>query len=97
MLLRFDRDAPASGDEPARSPSGSSTALLGGARARRRLFPLLWMLSVVVHAGRARRPRCRRRSCRRAPTLENYRSLFGSVGMGRYLLNSLLIAALRHR
>jgi multiple sugar transport system permease protein len=32
-----------------------------------------------------------------SPTLENYRTLFGTVGMGRYLLNSLLIASPRHR
>jgi multiple sugar transport system permease protein len=32
-----------------------------------------------------------------SPTLENYRILFGTVGMGRYLLNSLLIATGRHR
>ena len=57
------------------------------------LFPLLWMASVsLMPAGASMRlptpilpP---------ALTLENYRQLFGSVGMGRYLLNSLLVAVL---
>ena len=75
----------------------SSTACsLGSPRSR--LFPLLWMVSVVVHAGRARRARSRRRCCRRAPTLEQLpRRCSRSVGIGRYLLNSLSIAALRDR
>ena len=57
------------------------------------LFPLLWMLSVsFMPAGAA--------STLPAPllppavTLDNYRQLFGSIGMGRYLLNSLGIAVL---
>ena len=49
---------------------------------------------------------CRSRSCRRrveplptpilppSLTLDNYRTLFGGIGMGRYLFNSLLIAVL---
>lgn len=57
------------------------------------LFPLLWMASVsLMPAG----------ASSRLPTpilppevtLANYRQLFGSVGMGRYLLNSLAIAVL---
>ena len=57
------------------------------------LFPLLWMVSVsLMPAGAA--------STLPTPilppqlTLDNYRQLFGSVGMGRYFLNSLGIALL---
>jgi multiple sugar transport system permease protein len=57
------------------------------------LFPLLWMVSVsLMPAGAA--------STLPTPilpphlTLANYRQLFGSVGMGRYFLNSLGIALL---
>ena len=57
------------------------------------LFPLLWMLSVsFMPAGAA--------STLPTPvlppalTLDNYRTLFGNVGMGRYLFNSLAIAVL---
>jgi len=56
------------------------------------LFPLLWMLSVsFMHAGEA--------SAMPPPllpheaTLANYHELFERAGMGRYLVNSLLIAA----
>jgi multiple sugar transport system permease protein len=55
------------------------------------LFPLLWMLSASLMAPGAS-------TSLPTPilppslTLENYRTLFGSIGMGRYLLNSLLIA-----
>lgn len=57
------------------------------------LFPLLWMVSVsFMPAGAS--------SSLPTPivpatlTLENYRTLFGNIGMGRYLLNSLLISVL---
>ena len=57
------------------------------------LFPLLWMLSVsFMPAGAA--------STLPTPllppalTLDNYRTLFGSVGMGRYVFNSFAIAVL---
>ena len=57
------------------------------------LFPLLWMLSVsFMPAGAS--------STLPTPifpssvTLANYRQLFGSIGMGRYLLNSLALAVL---
>jgi multiple sugar transport system permease protein len=57
------------------------------------LFPLLWMVSVsLMPAGASSTlpvpllpPRI---------TLDNYRQLFGSIGMGRYLLNSLGIAVI---
>lgn len=56
------------------------------------VFPLLWMASVsLMRPGEANSfpppllPR--------APTLDNYRALFAQVGMGRYLLNSFVIAA----
>jgi multiple sugar transport system permease protein len=56
------------------------------------LFPLLWMLSVsfMPHGASSSLP---------TPivppsfTLDNYRTLFGGIGMGRYFLNSLLIAS----
>ena len=57
------------------------------------LFPLLWMVSVSLMPPGAS-------SVIPTPilpatfTLDNYRTLFGSIGMGRYLLNSLLIALL---
>ncbi|WP_049621343.1 carbohydrate ABC transporter permease [Frateuria defendens] len=64
--------------------------LLGGAAVA--LFPLLWMLSVSFMApGTA--------SALPPPllpgqaTLENYRTLFVRVGMGRYLANSLLVSS----
>lgn len=57
------------------------------------LAPLLWMLSVsLMQPGEASHypppllPA--------APTLDNYRLLFARAGMGRYLLNSVLIASL---
>jgi len=57
------------------------------------LFPLLWMVSVsFMPPGAA--------SSLPVPilprtlTLENYRTLFGNLGMGRYVVNSLLIAVL---
>jgi len=57
------------------------------------LFPLLWMVSVsFMPAGAS--------STIPTPvlpatvTLGNYRQLFGNVGMGRYVVNSLLIAVL---
>ena len=55
------------------------------------LFPLFWMLSVsLMPAGAS--------STLPTPvlpagaTLDHYRTLFGSIGMGRYVLNSLAIA-----
>jgi multiple sugar transport system permease protein len=56
------------------------------------LFPLLWMLSVsFMHAGEA--STLPPPLLPRVPTLENYRELFVRAGMGRYLLNSLLVAS----
>jgi multiple sugar transport system permease protein len=55
------------------------------------LFPLVWMLSVsFMHPGEASAmpPPLLPRSA----TLANYHELFERAGMGRYLLNSLLIA-----
>ncbi|HEY9066076.1 MAG TPA: carbohydrate ABC transporter permease [Burkholderiaceae bacterium] len=57
------------------------------------LFPLVWMVSVsFMHPGAA--SSLPTPIVPAAPTLENYRTLFGSIGMGRYFLNSLLIAVL---
>ncbi|HEY2623487.1 MAG TPA: carbohydrate ABC transporter permease, partial [Dyella sp.] len=56
------------------------------------LFPLLWMFSVsIMSPGEA--------SAQPPPllpthaTLANYRELFVHAGMGRYLLNSLLVSS----
>ena len=55
------------------------------------LFPLLWMVSVsFMPAGAS--SSLPTPLLPTAPTLANYRQLFGSIGMGRYLLNSLEIA-----
>ena len=57
------------------------------------LMPLLWMVSVSFMApGEAAAfppplfPK--------EPTLENYRTLFGTYGIGRYILNSVLVSTL---
>ena len=53
--------------------------------------PLLWMVSAsLMHAGEANTspPPLLPRD----PTLEHYRALFSSLSLGRYLLNSLVIA-----
>lgn len=57
------------------------------------LFPLLWMLSVSLMApGEASTfPPPLLPS---QPTLDNYRELFGHAGMGRYLVNSVIVAVL---
>ena len=57
------------------------------------LFPLLWMLSASLMAPGASTS-LPTPILPPSPTLENYRILFGTVGMGRYLLNSLAIAVL---
>jgi multiple sugar transport system permease protein len=55
------------------------------------LFPLLWMLSVsFMHPGEA--SALPPPLLPREPTLANYRELFERAGMGRYLLNSFLVA-----
>lgn len=57
------------------------------------LFPLVWMVSVsLMPAGEAAQfppPFVPTR-----PTLEHYQALFGTYGIGRYLLNSLVLATL---
>ena len=64
-----------------------------GVLAASALFPLLWMLSASFMAPGASTS-LPTPILPASPTLENYRTLFGTVGMGRYLLNSLLIALL---
>ena len=73
----------------------SQTVLVNGALALLAffaLFPLLWMMSVSFmlpgEASTLPPP-----LLPRAPTLANYRELFERAGMGRYLLNSLLVAS----
>ena len=57
------------------------------------LFPLAWMVSVsFMQPGAA--STLPTPIFPASPTLENYRTLFGSIGMGRYFFNSLLIAVL---
>jgi multiple sugar transport system permease protein len=56
------------------------------------LFPLLWMVSVsFMPAGAA--STLPPPLLPVAPTLDNYRELFERVGMGRYLVNSFLVAS----
>ena len=55
------------------------------------LFPLLWMVSVsFMPAGAS--STIPTPILPPAVTLDNYRTLFGNVGMGRYLFNSFAIA-----
>jgi multiple sugar transport system permease protein len=57
------------------------------------LFPLVWMVSVsFMQPGAA--STLPTPIFQRAPTLANYHLLFGSIGMGKYFFNSLLIALL---
>jgi multiple sugar transport system permease protein len=57
------------------------------------VFPLLWMLSVsLMPAGAS--TTLPTPLLPPAVTLDNYRTLFGSVGMGRYAFNSFAIAVL---
>ena len=57
------------------------------------LFPLVWMVSVSFmapgEAGQFPPP-----ILPADPTLENYRTLFGTYGVGRYVLNSMLVSTL---
>lgn len=75
------------------SPRVAKLALNGvlAGMAALAVFPLLWMLSVSLmppgEASRLSPP-----LWPSAPTLANYRQLFGYAGMGRYLLNSLGVA-----
>lgn len=67
--------------------------LLAAAVALLVLLPLLWMVSVSFmppgSAGQFPPPLIPDN-----PTMENYRTLFGNHGVGRYLLNSLLVSTL---
>jgi multiple sugar transport system permease protein len=56
------------------------------------IFPLLWMLSVsFMHPGEA--SALPPPLLPKHPTLANYRELFERAGMGRYLVNSMLVAS----
>ena len=55
------------------------------------LFPLLWMVSVSFMPAGATST-LPPPLLPATPTLDNYRELFERVGMGRYLLNSILVA-----
>lgn len=56
------------------------------------LFPLLWMLSVSLMAP-GESSTFPLPLLPNAPTLHNYRELFTQAGIGRYLLNSLLLSS----
>ena len=71
--------------------------IVNGAAARRarcsRCFPLLWMLSVSFMAPGEASTLSAAAAARRIRRSANYRELFARAGMGRYLVNSLLLAA----
>jgi multiple sugar transport system permease protein len=75
-------------------PSRRQAVLVNGALvlfAFFALFPLLWMLSVsFMRPGEA--STLPPPLLPRAPTFANYHELFARAGMGRYLLNSFLVA-----
>ena len=71
--------------------AGSSTALLARRGGRHAVSAAVDGVGVVHGAGRGQHA-IRRRSCPRQPTLDNYRELFAHAGMGRYLVNSVLLA-----
>ena len=50
-----------------------------------------------LHGAGRRRRNSRRRCSPTNPTLENYRTLFGTYGIGRYFVNSLLVSTLAPR
>lgn len=74
-------------------PGGVALNLAVAALALLTLFPLLWMVSVsFMSAGEAAQfppPLIPSR-----PTLEHYRALFFEAGIGRYFLNSAILATL---
>ena len=70
--------------------------LLLGHRGRSRSFPLLWMVSVSLMAPGEASTFPAAAAAAAAPTLENYRELFAHAGMGRYLLNSVLLDGAAH-
>lgn len=70
-----------------------SVTLLAAFAALVTIAPLLWMVSVSLMA-RGEAAHFPPPLWPASPTLENYRELFGSFGVGRFLLNSILISTL---
>ena len=70
-----------------------SVTLLAGLVALLTIAPLLWMLSVSFMA-RGEASQFPPPLLPNDPGLDNYRMLFGTFGIGRFLLNSLLISTL---
>src|SRR3546814_5550710 len=70
-----------------------SVTLLAALVALVTIAPLLWMVSVSFMA-RGEAAQFPPPLWPASPTLENYRLLFGSFGVGRFLLNSILVSTL---
>ena len=70
-----------------------SVTLLAALVALITIAPLLWMVSVSLMA-RGEAAHFPPPLWPASPTLENYHLLFGSFGVGRFLLNSILISTL---
>ena len=70
-----------------------SVTLLAALVALVTIAPLIWMVSVSLMA-RGEAAHFPPPLWPASPTLENYRELFGSFGVGRFLLNSILISTL---
>ena len=70
-----------------------SVTLLAALVALLTIAPLLWMLSVSFMA-RGEASQFPPPLLPNDPSLDNYRMLFGTFGIGRFLLNSLLISTL---
>jgi multiple sugar transport system permease protein len=70
-----------------------SVTLLAAIAALLTIAPLLWMLSVSFMA-RGEASQFPPPLLPGDPSLDNYRMLFGTFGIGRFLLNSLLISTL---
>ena len=70
-----------------------SVTLLAALVALVTIAPLLWMVSVSLMA-RGEAAHFPPPLWPASPTLENYHLLFGSFGVGRFLLNSILISTL---
>ena len=70
-----------------------SATLLAALVALITIAPLLWMVSVSLMA-RGEAAHFPPPLWPASPTLENYRELFGTFGVGRFLLNSILISTL---
>ncbi|HET6526556.1 carbohydrate ABC transporter permease [Sphingopyxis sp.] len=70
-----------------------SVTLLAALVALVTIAPLLWMISVSLMA-RGEAAHFPPPLWPASPTLENYHLLFGSFGVGRFLLNSILVSTL---